>query len=243
MPATPVDSFLRGRVWINCDGGGYEHVYDMLASTFTQAATDLTMIIKALSMVLEGNSYVADAVLSSVGGIADGYQIGRASDRVPVNLIQSGTLGTETSPGVAQDPSKGIRWRLDTGLGLVTTRLLRSIRSGWIQGNILLQGVSNPSNAGAAIGVGTSPVAYAGYLQVGTAPYNAADCLSNYFSIVRDKTARYVKNPAAPPAYLQYGYLASNGTPGNPDWSVLGTGRRTIGKGWPQVRGRERKFA
>lgn len=244
MPATPVASYLVGTINLNCRGGGYQHTYEMLANTFSQAAIDLQMILKALMMVLEGGTAVYDAVISSVGGVADGYELAKNTTFAPQLLIQSGTLGTETTaPGMASDPSKGIRWGLDTGAGYRPTRLLRSIRGGWINNNLLVQGVSAPSNSGAAIAVGTSPVTFLSYYQVGTAPYNAADALSNYFSIVRDKTALYVKNPAGPPAYLQYGFLAANGTPGNPDWQVLGISQKKIGKGFPRVRGRQKAYA
>jgi hypothetical protein len=243
MP-TDVNSFLRARVAINCQGGGYEHVYDMSSTTYGQAAIDLKMILKSLSIILEGNSMIANAVISSIGGVADGYEISHGDIGAPQLLIQSGSLGTETTtPGVSADPSRGIRWQLDTGAGFAPTRLLRSIRGIWIVNNQLVQAVSNPSNSNTAIGLGTSPSTYLSYLQIGAAPYSAADALSNYFSIVRDKTALYKRTPGGPAAYRKYDFLAANGTPGSPDWQVRGISRKNIGKGWPRISARNRAFA
>jgi hypothetical protein len=229
--STPVAGYWLARVNINTRDGGFVEEYPMLASGLDVAKADLLAILAVRALMLDSSSSIANAVLSSKSGIANGYQIPHDTFAVPTLIINQNRTGmpvTETAIGASADQTSGIEWQLDAGPKQVR-RLLRCCRKDWFTANVIVQIISPPSNSGSVITLGSPPA--------------AKDLLSNYFSLVRDKTALYEKNPASPPAFLQFPFLFANGTPGLPDWMVIGVSRRKIGKGWPPIKGRQPSFA
>jgi hypothetical protein len=236
-----VASYFKGKVWWNTRGGGFTSNYNLNGSTASQCLTQLQTIARLEAYCHDGGTRCANIVMSLEqapgSNPPDGIEIPHGQQATTFNMLAyPGYTAAETVPVTASDPSLGIFWKLDTSVGYQDRRLLRGIRSTWIQNNQLIFGPITPLPAG-----GANLAIYSN--SSSETPYAA---LQNYFSYVRDNT-QYVAKGFSPPDVFSVlpfvaGYVAPPALPG-PDFQVQRISRRTIGLAWPPVAGKKRAYA
>jgi hypothetical protein len=241
MAIFAVNSYFSGKVSLNCQGGGYTEVYNLLTTDAAEAQQQMGAICKLREAVMEGGTRIANCVVSVVQPAgtnpADGITIPHSNFLGPSLMnAQLPLLAAETVPGGTAYPAVGLFWKLDTGIGSQEGRLLRSIRNSWIVNNrLVVSGV---------LPLGATLPATATVLATSYAAVDPGVALSNYFSYVRNVTCFIKKTPTLTTKFTKTTFAAQFVTPGNgPDWKYIRISSKNVGLAWPQVAGRQASWA
>lgn len=209
-----VVSFWRGKLTIGSPYDSFTEIYDMApGSTKTQAQTALGLIMTARVPLLAGDMTIKRASLSNSNGERDkAPPIGGAYDPILV--------GAEVAIENSNLTGDGLDFRFETLTGKFATKCIKGVRDSWIENNTF---TITPS---ASYPIGGPYLAYA-------APDAEADLISNFLSIVRDKTALYVWDEDTD-MYDNWTFET---------WVFRMTSRRKIGGRFAFGRGRQRNFS
>jgi len=251
-----VQQYYRYRMWINCQGGGYQEDYALniaCPTPTTYPSASVLQIMKNLyclrGQLLDGNSKMANAELSieTVPGAnpAEGFNVPHGVlNSYPILLNDPTTGVIEPQIGFATDPGTCLAYRLDTQAGFTELRTLRSMRASWVNQwgtlyNQLLTQIgawgANPPN----------PTAANTTFPGGTT--NPASCIA-YFLVMVMKSTLLIQNQKSGGVIYQFGALTW-ATPNSVNSPIVynpilqsNLTYRKVGEGWPKTRGKMQTF-
>lgn len=222
-------SFFRLKLDINCLSGGIQENYDLNPPSLLLASCIPIALglMQYRGQILASGSSIVNAVISKEdfnSNYADGFRFPASSLFGPILMKKINNSTSETVIEGYADPSQGISWQLDTGVGIIDHRMIRMIRATWAAGNAftgigVLPGPANVPPFTISTGIVTLPVA-----------------IGKYMDAVRDNCAS-VKRTAAGWQVTPYARSA------NSNWKILGITKRAVGFAWPRIAGRQQAWA
>lgn len=225
-----VNFYMSLKLTINSQDGAITERYNLKSGldTYQQAIPVCQTITTYRGYLLGAGAAVVAASLSREDfsqNRADGvaWPVGQLTGPILMKKINNSTVETTIEPyGPA---GIGPRFELPTAVGRVEKRLLRFCRASWISAN-QFQGVGV-----VPMSVGTYGALLASYPTNPTIP----QAIGVFMSFVRDNTCLIKRGLTN---FSSYNFVS-----GTPDWSIDAVASRTVGRGWPKVRGRKSSFA
>jgi hypothetical protein len=220
------------KLTLNMNGieGGIRETYN-----FKQAVNSLTaailpsfQIAKYRQLLCGGGSAVVNGVISfEQFGVnpADGAVFSRSNMGASDLILGVDNTTPETVVEPYSNPEQGILVEFPTNLGKQGKHLLRMVRSSWISKNQFVPVGVNP----------ISSAAYQAIIAAPSPPLSIPMLFQVWAGLMSDNCAIYKK------VGTSFSYWEFVGT--NPIWSIIGIGKKSIGAGWPPVKGRQLAFA
>lgn len=251
-----VNQYYRYRMFINCQGGGFQEDYALnlpCATPTTYPVTSVLQVMKNLyclrGQLLDGNSKMANAELSieTQPGInpAEGFNVPHGvPNSYPILLNDPTTQVIEPVIGVAIDPGTCMAFRFDTQVGYTELRTLRCMRASWVNQWGTLSGQIN-AQIGAWGQNPPNPTIANTTFPGGTT--NPASCIA-YFMVMVLKSTLLIQNTPTTRSFGLFNAIpwaspnsVNSPVVYNPILQPILTYRK-VGEGWPKTRGKMQTF-